>query len=224
MRTPNYCAPNFRGQAFHCPYCGTYSKIHWETMCRHSTQVIALDYYVAHGECCHMLMFWKPTPDAYGREITGVMIYPASRPHPLPNPDMPEDVKADYLEAREVAHASPRAAAALLRLGIEKLCKRLGGEGKSINADIGALVKKGLPVEVQQALDVVRVVGNNAVHPGELSVDDVAAVSDSLFGLVNFIVENQITQRNAIKSMFTALPEGAQAAVAKRDGSTPNSS
>jgi hypothetical protein len=38
--------------------------------------------------------------------------------------------------------------------------------------DIGELVKAGLPLEIQQSLDIVRVVGNNQVHPGILDVRD----------------------------------------------------
>jgi len=47
---------------------------------------------------------------------------------------------------------------------ISKPCVDLGGAGKNINDDIAALVAKGLPVQVQQSPDIVRVIGNNTVH------------------------------------------------------------
>lgn len=117
-----------------------------------------------------------------------------------------------------IAQQSPRAAAALLRLAIQKLCKELGESGNSINADIGALVRKGLPIEIQQALDVVRVVGNNAVHPGEISADDIEDITPTLFDLVNMIVEDRIARPRKLADMFKSLPSGAIAAITKRDG------
>jgi hypothetical protein len=130
---------------------------------------------------------------------------------------MPVDIRHDYEEARNVVQQSPRAAAALLRLCVQKLCKHLGEPGKNINDDIGSLVKKGLPVEIQQALDIVRVIGNNAVHPGEITPDDVAGVSSSLFELVNYIVEDRIARPKKLASMFTTLPGPALAGIAARD-------
>lgn len=135
----------------------------------------------------------------------------------MPHPDMPEEIIADFLEAREIASRSPRGAAALLRLCIQKLCKVLGESGKHIDTDVKSLVSKGLPVGIQQALDIVRVVGNKAVHPGELTEDDIAEVTISLFQLVNAIVEDRIARPKALEELYMRLPEGARNAIAKRD-------
>ena len=154
---------------------------------------------------------------ADGSYVSGTMIYPISQTAPLPHPESPADIRQDYEEARSVAQHSPRAAAALLRLCVQKLCKHLGEPGKNINDDIGSLVKKGLPVEIQQALDIVRVIGNNAVHPGEITPDDVADVSSSLFELVNYIVEDRIARPKKLAAMFTTLPGPVLAGIAARD-------
>ncbi|MBQ7074264.1 hypothetical protein IJM86_04305 [bacterium] len=53
------------------------------------------------------------------------MIRPNVSPAPLPNEDMPSDVKEIYEEARQVSAFSPRAAAALLRVSLEKLTANL---------------------------------------------------------------------------------------------------
>src|SRR5262249_7562540 len=96
------------------------------------------------------------------------LVFPAKKSGVMPNPDLPTDVIADFEEAREIVDASPRGAAALLRLSIEKLCGHLGEKGKKIDEAIASLVRKGLNPLVQKALDIVRVVGNEAVHPGVL--------------------------------------------------------
>lgn len=138
----------------------------------------------------------------------------------MPHTDLPEEMKDDYLEAREIADRSPRGAAALLRLVIQKLMPVLGESGININADIKALVQKGLPVPIQQALDSVRVVGNSAVHPGELSLKDSPQIAHQMFSLVNAIVEIMIAQPKRIAEIYAALPERDMAAIEKRD--TPN--
>ncbi len=134
-----------------------------------------------------------------------------------PNPDMPEGAMTDYEEASLIVGASPRGAAALLRLAISKICIALGCDGKNLNNDIAELVSKGLDVRVQQALDIVRVVGNNAVHPGELDIKDDLETAESLFGLVNLIVEIMISQPKEVGKMFSKLPQGAVNAIQKRD-------
>jgi hypothetical protein len=146
------------------------------------------------------------------------MIWPADVTAPLAHPDLPPDLQDDFEEARSISKASPRGAAALLRLVIEKLVKELGADGDSINAMIGDLVKKGLSVQVQQALDSVRVIGNNAVHAGKMDQADVEATANQLFGLVNIIVEQQITQPKKIAELFGTLPDSARNGIERRDG------
>ena len=80
------------------------------------------------------------------------------------------DIKDDFVEAASILNASPRGSAALSRLIVQKLMSYLGGQGKDINANIAYLVKNGLEPEIQKALDIVRVTGNSAVHPGELAL------------------------------------------------------
>ncbi|WP_185735992.1 DUF4145 domain-containing protein [Burkholderia cepacia] len=147
----------------------------------------------------------------------GRMIHPPLLLAPAAHPDMPEAVKADYEEARAIAQASPRGASALLRVCIEKLCTELKAEGKTINDQIGFLVAHGMPVQIQRALDGVRVIGNNAVHPGKMEPEDVADVSLTLFKLVNLIVENRITQPRMVDEVYAGLPAGALDGIEKRD-------
>jgi hypothetical protein len=88
---------------------------------------------------------------------------------------MPDDLKRDYEEARAILNRSPRGAAALLRRAIQKLCMHLpGDESKDICVDIGAVVRKGLAERVQEALDAVRVIRNDAVHPGMIDLQTTA--------------------------------------------------
>ena len=130
---------------------------------------------------------------------------------------MPELLLLDFEEARSILAKSPRASAALLRLCVQKLCIELGESGRNINDDIASLVSKGLPIEVQQALDIVRVVGNEQVHPGELDVRDDPALAVELFDLINFIIEDRIRRPKEIKKLYEKLPQSKRDAIEKRD-------
>lgn len=146
------------------------------------------------------------------------MLFPAHSGVGSPNPDLAPDIRADYMEAAAIVQQSPRAAAALLRLCIQKLAVQLGLPGKNINDDIATLVRRGLNPEIQQALDVVRVVGNNAVHPLEMNLRDDRQTANALFSLVNFIAEQMLTFPKKRAELFSSLPTGALSGITKRDG------
>ena len=145
------------------------------------------------------------------------MLIPAEAPVAPPHPDMPESVVDEYQEARSIFARSPRAAVALLRLCIQKLMPELGEKGNNINTDIRSLVEKGLPAQVQQAFDFCRVVGNNAVHPGEINLNDTPEMGQHLFNMINFIIEDRITRPKQMAELYAQLPEQARAAIEKRD-------
>jgi len=146
------------------------------------------------------------------------MIYPQRGDAPPANPDMPEKVRQDYDEASTILDFSPRGAAALIRLGIDKLCGQIADPKKSINDNIKDLVAGGLDSRIQKALDVVRVVGNNAVHPGQIDLKDDRATAESLFRLLNLIVEKMISEPRHVDEVYAALPESARKAIERRDG------
>lgn len=145
------------------------------------------------------------------------LIYPKRGEAPPPNIDLPEEILADYREASTILDLSPRGAAALVRLCIQKLCKHLGQPGNNINADIKALVAAGLDSRIQKALDAVRVIGNNAVHPGSMDLSDDRATAESLFRLLNLIAEKMISEPKHVDEVYALLPPGALAAIEARD-------
>lgn len=87
-----------------------------------------------------------------------------------------------------------------------------------LNVDIQKLVERGLDAQVQEACDVVRVVGNGAVHPDRIDLRDEPETAKKLFELVNFIADQMITQRTKRAAFFQAkVPESTKLAIKKRN-------
>jgi hypothetical protein len=150
--------------------------------------------------------------------IHGNLIFPNRKIGVMPNQDLPDEILRDFEEARTILGLSPRGAAALLRLCIQKLCKHLGEKGKNIDDDIASLVKKGLNPLVQKSLDIVRVIGNEAVHPGVIDLNDDRDIASQLLDLINSIADQMISHPKQVETMYEKLPEGKRAAIDKRDG------
>ena len=149
--------------SFNCPHCNAYSAQAWGNAVMYFEGITRIEH-MQFSKCshCSKVCLW----------LDRTMVFPDSSPAPLPNSDIPEEIKKDYEEARCIINKSPRGAAALLRLCIQKLCAHLGEPGKNINDDISSLVKKGLSAKIQKSLDIVRLFGNEAVHPGTINIKD----------------------------------------------------
>lgn len=120
----------------------------------------------------------------------GNLIYPLiTEDIAPPNKDLPEEVVVDYLEALSIFNDSPRGAAALLRLCAQKICDHFNVQGNDLKEKINNLVQlKGLPDDIHDALHIVRLTGNDAVHAGVLDIQDQdREIALNLFGLINVI-------------------------------------
>jgi len=203
-----YISPKVYSKSFTCPHCGAISNQEWWSVSWNASNYGPEQNDLRIGKCqhCNKGTLWVWTE----------MCYPSIGSAPFPNSEMPESVKKIYLEAASIQEKSPRGAAALLRLGIQMLCKELGEDGKNINNDIGNLVKKGLPEIVQQSLDIVRVTGNDAVHPGQIDTDSTEVV-DNLFNLINVVVEYLIALPKKVSGIYSLLPVDKTDAIKKRD-------
>lgn len=201
-----YYVPIFGERQFHCPLCFVYAKQTWGRLIYQENQALSPIHYSLCSHC-EKNSYW------YQEKL----ILPKESGIPYCHKDMPSSCIDIYNEARGLADVSARAAAALIRLLIQELMVELGRSGKNLNDDISVLVKNGLPKEVQQALDYCRVVGNNAVHPGEINISDNADIVSSLFEMVNFIVEDRISRQKKISSLYEALPLNIKKSILNRD-------
>ena len=207
--TNKYVAPEYWKSSFNCPLCDAFAEQSWGNAVLNHNRNNSAVQNVTFARCshCQSESIW----------VGATLVYPEKLIAPMPNKDLPEDIKADYMEARTIVHKSPRGAAALLRLSIQKLCKFLGGSGSSINNDIAELVKSGLNPNIQKSLDIVRVIGNEAVHPGTIDLKDSPEIAIKLCTIINIIADLMITQPKLIEEMYCGLPEDKVKAIENRD-------
>lgn len=124
-----------------------------------------------------------------------------------------------YTSKPNILIDSPKGSTALLRLALQKLLKQIGGSGQNINKDIKDLVADNLSSQMQKALDLLRVVGNNAVHPGQIDLDDNVEIARKLFDILNYIAYELITKPKELERLYADLiPADTQEHIKQRDG------
>jgi hypothetical protein len=216
-----FVPPEYNKASFNCPHCQAFAGMSWDAL--NAGVRSPVGFMSAQCHSCKKRSIWRLRALDKGVSLDlaafteADMVYPLSVNAAPAHPLMPELIKEDFEEARQIASISPRSAAALLRLCLEKLCQHLTGTTNKIDTQIAELVEKGLPRKIQQALDTVRVIGNEAVHPGTLDLKDSDTFVYPLFRLINLIVEDQIASPNAINDLFELLPEDKRKGIEQRD-------
>lgn len=236
--------PSIYTTAFNCPHCGAFAHQEWFHLriyqdsnagwapgvaysvlgARPSNTRIALTPHVSIRDKLEFLEnAWLSfcaqckVPSVWLGEN---LIHPSINGLPLAAADMPDEVKELYDEAASVFPISPRAAAALIRLSLETLCSHLNAGSGTLNQKIGNLVSAGLSEDIQRALDSIRIIGNEGVHPGLINLNEEARLVASAFSLVNLIVDDLITRGRRVQEIYDALPESARDGVRRRDGAS----
>lgn len=220
--------PNLGRASFTCPHCGAYAHQEQIRLMESSeTQSRWIDHDRLRGTrcaaCARDVLWWRFVDDdevsAYDDEDDLYSaVWPPVSIAPESHPEMPDDVRTLFSEAGDVGARSPRAAAALLRLALEALLREVAPEAQRPNDAIGVLVGRGLEEELQQAMDVVRIHGNQAVHtPGEVQLDEKAESLPLMFELINLIVERMIAQPKRVKGLYSMLPDGAKKSIDLRN-------
>lgn len=206
--------PLLNKKSFRCPHCRIVAKHDWYDM-KTTTPFSFNDENsgpdvpgtkTAHCQHCEQFSIW----------VNEWLVYPESTTAPMPHESMPEDVKTDYLEARRVFGVSHRAAGGLLRIAFEKLLPHVGATNDNMNQAIGELVSKGLKPH-QKGMDVMRVFGSNAVHPGVVQLDDPKASVEFMFYLLNHLVESMIVHPKRVDDWYHRIPAKKREDIDKRD-------
>ena len=219
-----YCMPELNKKAFNCPHCGAFANQRWYSLMFEHYNTKALfnnskltspeyrfrdnfgdNFRASRCDHCKKIALWND------RKI----IYPRSITVESPNPDMPEVAKKLYMESAQILQDSPRASAALLRLALQEILNKVvkGGEKNSINENIGIL-SEGVDETTQKALDIIRIIGNNAVHPGEIRVEE--ENTEDMYNLLNIIVQKTISNKKQIDDLWNNLPENYKESIKNR--------
>ncbi|MDE8674688.1 DUF4145 domain-containing protein [Priestia aryabhattai] len=238
-----YVAPELGLESFNCPECRAYSHQEWieviyttygdkfqlleftdgriEYAQKGEVSIISSNHQMTHitafSRChsCKSITIWK----------NNNMVYPQNLNVEPPNPDMPKDIESLYNEARSIAHLSPRSAAALLRLALEKLLICLGAQKGTIDSMIQSLIKKDIispSGHVRKALDTIREIGNAGVHPTSIDLDENPKASFALFKVINFVVEKMITDQKTMDEIYNYIPKEKREKLDVRRGVNSN--
>lgn len=215
--------PEYRADAFVCPHCGVESAQDWYPQFPLRIKTYGYRLATCQRTSCGESSLWvgryrTSDTNAFVRLEDVSLVWPAQKMGPEPHDDAPDSVKRVVNEARETLPHSPRAAAALVRLAAEDLVRNeLGGQGRDFNDAIADLVKKGVPEDVHQDLDVLRHYGNVGIHPGEIDNEDTRDTVLTLLEVVNELVERLITAPRAREERFKKLPESKRKAIEARN-------
>jgi hypothetical protein len=107
----------------------------------HPLKVKMANLHISNCHSCNGFSLW----------VGGLLVFPTRIDK------TPELVEDDLDEAAAILDKFPRGATALMRVCIQKLVHLLEENGNALNQRVSSLVRKGLEMEMQQAMEVLQV-------------------------------------------------------------------
>lgn len=66
-------------------------------------------------------------------------------------------------------------------------------------------------------MDSIRIIGDEAVHPGQINIDDNKELAVAMFRMMNIIVEKMILEPKEIDELYQLMPENKIEGIKNRD-------
>jgi hypothetical protein len=110
-----------------------------------------------------------------------------------------QEVSEDFEEAAAILNKFPRGAAALTRVCIQNMMSLLEETGKNLDENISSLVRKGLEVEIQQAMDVLQVIRRNPGQESDVDLRDETAIATRMRESLKEVLERRMLKNREEK-------------------------
>lgn len=222
----------FQQPSFVCPHCGTLSQHIWSPMHTRNSKGAVLQMQepvtvagqspptwsasLCTVSTCRRYCLWRKQE----------LMYPLANAAglPLPNAAMPDAVRGLYEEAVVVFGVSRRAGAALARATLEALLRHIDPDAGKANLDERMARMEGrLSTTLWDTLDLVRHVGNKALHVSGVPDEAVVLVLDNeddevgpaLFEIINDVVDETIVKERKRARLAELIPESVRENIAR---------
>jgi hypothetical protein len=119
--------------------------------------------------------------------------------HVQTNAEDVEEASEDFEEAAAILNKFPRGAAALTRICIQKMMPLVKGNAENLDENLSSLVRKGLKVEIQQAMDVLQLVRKSPLQPSEVDLKEENETAKTLLNSLKVILERRMLKKHGEK-------------------------
>lgn len=212
-----------------CPYCAQGIHVQPQDSASYYPDESSDEAFVVHIALCPLcgelfvVLRYGPVEEDLDVDpsdaVLDEVIYPRHAASPPLPPEVPEDIRKDFVEASLVLSLSSKASAALSRRLLQRILReRWGIKHQSLAKEIEEFrALAGIPSYLSEALDAVRAVGNLATHPTKdeatgLIVDVEPGEVEWLLEVIELLCDFSYVQPKRFEQRKTQLNEKLKAA------------